>query len=387
MRLRHILSVILFTLLLPLSINACRAAAPPALTNLGAWPMEGYSPNRSRNVVAALHLPLNLDHEYTLTAEVEHASPATIAGGLLFVEGDHKLHALRQTDGKEQWQFNLEGSFLSPAVVDGVVYVRSERGEDGYVYAITAERGAKLWQYKFAKVGSSFDNIGGHVTSPVVVDGLVLVGAAQALVALDAQSGAEVWSFATEYPIVSSVALAEGVAYFADFSHLYAVDLKTGGERWNFAYEKLAVYFAPVLLKNQVALASADTIYMLDRSTGKPLWNKQFANTQVMPAGSSDQHLYVKSANQLWALNHQDGTVVWNYTATNYVSLPAITSDQLFVITRSNGGSQLRALQLSDGKSLWQVERSDLANAAPVIAGDGVYVRTGQGNVLVFRSS
>jgi outer membrane protein assembly factor BamB len=349
--------------------------------------MEGYGPLRNRGTNELLALPLDVESEYTVSGKAENASPIAISGGLLFAESDRKLHVLSLENGQEQWQINLAGSFLSPAVANGTVYVREESGEEGYVVALQADSGKKRWQYKFDKVGSSYDNVGGHVTSPIAVDGLVLVGAGEALYALDAQTGGEVWRFTTEYPVVSSVSIAEGIAYFADFTRLYALDIETGQEQWRFDHGQLSLYFAPILIEDQVAIAGYDTIYMLDRAQGALVWMKNFAEMQVIPAGASQAHLYVKSSNQLWALNRGDGQVVWNFATTSFISLPAITTDQLYVITRSEGGSQLRALQQTNGEEVWRIDRQALTNAAPVVAGGRVYVRTTNGSVLVFEPS
>jgi len=391
----------LLLLVMVLAVNACASFATQSLdpssdptqsvanfsNQASEWPMEGQSPQRNRATNGTLQLPLNIQNEYAVQGDAEHASPIVITDGLLFAESDRKLHAVALASGEEQWEFNLAGSFLSPAAVNGTVYVRSETGEDGFVFALAADSGAKLWQYKFAKVGSSYDNVGGHVTSPVVVDGLVLVGAAENVVALDTQDGKELWRFVTEYPVVSSVSVADGLVYFADFTRLYALDLQTGQERWRFDHGKLALYFAPIIVGDQIALAGADTIYLLNRTTGKQAWSKRFDDIQIIPAGASAHHLYVKATNQLWALDLAQGNVAWNFSTTNFISLPAITDDQIYIITRADGGSQVRALQQATGQEIWRQEQAGLANAAPVIAGGNVYVRAISGKVLVFRSS
>ena len=378
-------------LLLVFMLSACSrqptTLPASASTSSTEWPMEGQSPQRSRVSTDDIQLPLNAQAEYKVAGDAEHASPIAVAGGRFFAETDRVLHAVALDSGQEQWQFNFAGSFLSPAVVNNTVYVRSEIGEDGFVYALAADTGAKLWLYKFTKVGSSFDNVGGHVTSPVVVDGMVLVGAAQEFHALDAQTGKERWKFATQYPIVSSASVTANIVYFSDFTRLYAVDLKTGQERWRFDHGKLALFFAPVISDNQVAIAGHDTIYVLDRTTGKQIWSRNFDNVTVIPAGFSAQHLYVKSTNQLFALNRQDGKTAWDFNTSNFISLPAIAQNQLYVIIRSDNGSQVLALQQSDGKELWHANQAGLASAAPVIAGGRLYVREATGNVLVFRSS
>lgn len=380
-------NILLVVLALTMLTGCARAGATTTAADwaTASWPMEGYGPERNRATNEALTLPLNAIGQFALASSAESASPVAIAGGLLFADTKQKLHAMTLADGREQWQVNLIGSYFSPAVVGDVVFVRVESGEDGSVVALRADTGARIWQHQFARVGSSYDNIGGHVTSPVVVDNLVLVGAGEALYALDAGTGEVIWSFESEFPVVSSASIADGLVYFSDFTRLYAIDLKSGEEHWRFDHGEVTLFFAPILFGDQVALASNDTIFALDQVSGAQRWSKHFPDIQVIPAGASQHHLYVKATNQLWALNPQDGTVAWNYATTNYVSLPAITSDQLYVITRADGGSQIRALQQRDGKEVWRQDQAGLLNAAPVIAGGRVYVRTIDGNVWVFQ--
>ena len=140
------------------------------------------------------------------------------------------------------------------------------------------------------------------------------------------------------------------------------------------------------MIDQQVAIAGADTIYMLDRNTGKQLWSKSFDQAQVIPAGASPQQLYVKTTNQLWALDRVSGQILWNYATLNFVSLPAITQDQLYVITRNGDDGQVHALQQTTGQESWHSESSNLASAAPVVTGGRLYVRKISGGVLVFRS-
>ncbi|MCL4859042.1 MAG: PQQ-binding-like beta-propeller repeat protein [Caldilineaceae bacterium] len=385
---RHAILVIVAPILLMLSACVQGRAQPASPIDLtGEWPMEGYGPARSRTIETEIAPPLSGQHEYLLTDAAAQASPVTIAGGLLFVEGKNKLFAVALDSGKEQWQFSLKGAYFSPAVVDGTVFVRSESGDEGYVLALSAATGARLWQYQFPTVGSSYDNIGGHVTSPVVVGGRLLVGAAHSFVALDAATGNEQWVFPTEFPVVSSASIDDDTVYFSDFTRLYAVDLQTGQERWRFDHGKLSLYFAPVLFADQVALSGHDTIYVLNRADGSLAWSRGFADLQMIPAGASARYLFVKSPTQLWALDLRDGRVVWNYAVTNFVSLPAISGDHLFVVTRAQGGSQVRALQERDGQEIWRNDQLEITNAAPVIAGGRVYVRLLDGRVMAFAPS
>lgn len=368
------------------SVGSFRVPLRTTTTADTPWPMEGGGPQRNRATEMQITPPLVAQDRFVLGGDTELGSPVSVTGEMLFADGDHRLHAFGLADGQERWRIDLPGSFLSPAVVDDTVFVRAEAGEKGFLVALDQATGEPRWQYQFPRVGSSYDNVGGHVTSPVVVDGLVVVGAAQLLVALNAQSGAVVWQFESAEPIASSASVAGDAVYVADFTHLYAVDLQSGRPRWQFAHDTMTLFFAPIVVNEMVMAVDHDTIYALARSDGHPLWQRTFADREVMPAAATNEQIYVKSVNQLWALNAQNGEVLWNYAATNFVSLPALTDAHLYVITRSDGGSQLRALQQADGKEAWRSANLPLSNSAPIAANGAIYVRTVNGGVIGYRS-
>ncbi|MCZ7648906.1 MAG: PQQ-like beta-propeller repeat protein [Planctomycetota bacterium] len=79
-----------------------------------------------------------------------------------------------QTDG--QYHFPASGT---PAVADGKVYVAGSAG----TYCVAAEDGKELW-----KAATNFTN-----SSPLVLQGLVVIGYKNGLVAYDAQTGAVRW--------------------------------------------------------------------------------------------------------------------------------------------------------------------------------------------------
>jgi len=359
-------------------------AIEESVSRNGEWVMEGYSPQRTRATFDQAAPPLTMKQEFIVGGQTQFGSPVGIAGGLVFVEGHRKLHALTLDQGEELWFFDLPGSFISPAIAGNHVFVRAESGERGYIFALTADAGLKLWQFKFPRVGSAEGNLGGHATSPVIVEGLVLVGASQSFHALNAQTGETVWTFPTDEPITSSASVADGTVFFVDFDNLYAIDLKAGTERWRFTQRGLAVVFAPVISGDQVITTNQDEVYALNRHTGEVMWHSIIADERLIPAGAAGNRVYIKSTTHLYALDQTTGAEIWSFQAVDFVSLPAITPDLVYVITRAGGSGQLRALDLLDGKEIWRVDNERLANAAPVVVGHQVYVRTKDGSVLIY---
>lgn len=80
---------------------------------------------------------------------------------------------------------------LSAATVhQGVVYVG---GHDGWVYAIDAEKGTKLWD---------FQTLGHVMTTPTLHDGVVFVGSMDGFFyALNAADGSLAWKFESGYKL------------------------------------------------------------------------------------------------------------------------------------------------------------------------------------------
>ena len=110
-------------------------------------------------------------------------------------------------------------------MANGVVYVGSD---DHNVYALNASTGAKLWSYTTGALVSS---------SPAVANGVVYVGSWDRNVyALNASTGAKLWSYTTGELVDSSPAVANGVVYVGSYDHnVYALNANTGALLWSYA--------------------------------------------------------------------------------------------------------------------------------------------------------
>jgi alcohol dehydrogenase (cytochrome c) len=139
--------------------------------------------------------------------------------------------------GKSTYSFEA-----SPLVVDGVMYVS---GWDGWVWALDAQNGNILWQYRTA---SAFDVslCCGNVNRGVAVaEGKVFVTTLAAhVIALDAATGKKVWDqtygdvrageSATVAPLVvkDMVIVGSSGGEFGNRGHLEAFNRETGERVW-----------------------------------------------------------------------------------------------------------------------------------------------------------
>ena len=115
-----------------------------------------------------------------------------------------------------------------------MVYVGSD---DNNVYALNASTGAKLWSY----------TTGGPVySSPAVANGVVYVGSDDNNVyALNAATGAKLWSYSTGGYVHSSPAVANGVVYVgSEDNNVYALNAATGAKLWSYHHRQLGGFLA-----------------------------------------------------------------------------------------------------------------------------------------------
>ena len=377
-------------LLLQIGLGTGCAAAVPVVTDPATethWPLEGGNVGRTRQAEAQIAPPLRVASEIPIAQSGEFVSPISYADGLVYADGEASLHVFPQASDEAAWEIQLPGYFLSPLISGNRVFVRAESGGEGFLFALDARNGAKLWQFRFPQVGSEHQNIGGHVTSPVLAGGKLLVASARVFYALDPETGQIDWELPLAEPVASSAAAGEGLAYISDFTHTYAVDIATGAEQWRFSGQDATLFFAPVVREGRVLIGLGSELVALDAATGDVLWRTGMGTAPVVPGGATSDVAFGKSTHELTAYDMQDGTPLWRYSALNFVSLPCISGDYLYTIIRLGHASQVIALTLHSGEEVWRSDPMALARSAPVVANGQVYVRSESGTIVAFSSS
>ena len=365
-------------------------APDPAVRSLAStsgpddWAMEGSNPSRNRATAADLALPLSQQRALAVAGDTGTGSPLTIARDTILVESPHRLRAFDLHSGAEHWSLPLNGIYISPAVAGNIVFVRSEADNKGQLLALDIRSGQQLWAFTPKRL-SSQDNayFGGHLTSPVVVDGTVYVGAGKEVYALDAGNGSVLWEFAAQDYISSSATVADGHVYISDFRYFYSIDQRSGVLAWSYP-TTMSIYFSPVAADQIVMLTDGDKLTALDPASGKLRWTVQFAGEKLIPGAVQGSRVFVKSTSTISALDLTNGKELWRFNDRNFISLPAVADNLVFVVSGSGADSAVVALDAASGRSSWRQQVGSLATTAPVIAGKTIYVRTGDGRVLGF---
>ena len=116
--------------------------------------------------------------------------PLVVRDTVYFGDMTGKVSALNVADGSQRWTFKADdGVGVAPVMVDDVLFVGARGGQ---VYALRAEDGSQKW---------SLPLDGSVYSQPVLRDAYLLISphkASAELVALDPESGAELWSFSAQ---------------------------------------------------------------------------------------------------------------------------------------------------------------------------------------------
>ena len=346
------------------------------------WAMEGGNPARTRAHDAAIALPINRRREVRLAKDEGTGSPIAVAQNIMLVEGQRRLVALDLRNGKVRWTFEENGQYISPAVAGDTVFIRAEANNKGQIFALDVRTGAQRWAFTPRRISSAATGFwGGHLTSPVVADGTVFIGAGKELYALDAATGAVRWEYGAAEYVSSSATVGGDHVFISDAGNLYAIDRRTGKLAWKSA-TTFAVYFAPVAAEGAVFVTNGEKVLALSAGDGTRRWETGIDGQTLIPVAAQGSRLFVKSTTGLYALDLASGDELWRFENPNFVSFPAIAGDQLFAVTGATGQTAVAVLDVVTGKRLGGQAEPSLASAAPVIAGQTLYVRTNDGRVL-----
>ena len=209
-------------------------------------------------------------------------------------------------------------------------------------------------------------------STPIVAGGRVFISADK-LYALDATTGATLWS--SSYTPFGSPVVDAGIVYVASIQ-LYALKASTGALLWSDPLAGNGVLSSPTVANGVVYIDSFNgPLYAFNARTGKQLWANTGCNCTVTPAVANGL-LYIGSGNVLYALNDKTGATQWTYTTTNFINTSAAVANGLVYV--SDGKGVLYALNALTGTFGWSETTDGFSEGIPAVAGNTVFV-TGTG--------
>jgi outer membrane protein assembly factor BamB len=275
-------------------------------------------------------------------ASGQAAEYGTIAGDTLFIgtsftsEGavdPPVVYALDLATGRQRWRSVLDRGtdlqWAAPVVAGGQVLVADTLSHPGsaptsHLHALDAGTGQVRWKADLHASQQGF-----FVAPPVVAGGLVYVAtASSALLALEVDSGREVWR-ARGFPVVAGVRDGLVIAVIED--RLAALDAGSGVQRWEIPVSGRGEHW-PVLDGDTVYVASADHLIAVDAATGTMRWRVP-VDPAVGPPVQVGGRLYVATRGRLLSLDASSGRPLWTSARWRIVNGPLVTPEGVVVTT------------------------------------------------------
>ncbi|HEY5198571.1 MAG TPA: PQQ-binding-like beta-propeller repeat protein [Solirubrobacteraceae bacterium] len=283
----------------------------------------------------------------------------------------------------QAWSRSFAGGVSYPVVAGGIVYAtvgdaavwQSGTGYGTTLVALDAATGATVWSHALGGTyyWSALAYDGGRVFA-VNYDGL--------LTAFDAVTGTIDWSaqLPGQYSFTSAPSATGGVVYDAgagDGGTLYANDERTGALVWKDEVAN-GDDSSPAVDDGHVYVTYPDNYYAFDRLTGPLAWGVALGGdggggrTAVVAAG----HVYVRdpvASNRI--LSAQDGSTQGPLGST---TAPAVGGGVAYEMV----GATLEAVAGNGlGSVTWSFAGDGQLDTAPLLVGDTVYVGSATGQL------
>jgi outer membrane protein assembly factor BamB len=258
-----------------------------------------------------------------------------------------------------KWRFQTGGAVhSSPDIANGIVCFGSL---DGNLYAVDAETGKEVWKFATDK--------GSIKSSPDIEGTSVYCGAADGrLYAVDLAKGTQLWSFKTRVAVKSSPLVRDGAVYFgAVDGTLYAIDAETSRERWKFKTGDI-VKSSPCIADGILFVGSGDNyLYALDAKTGKLKWRFKTGHQIISSPHVSNSVVYFGSSDAyLYAVDVRTGKEKWKFQMGDRIISSPRLADGL-VYCGSNDGF-LYAVDSETGFEKWKFETGGGIGSSPAVA-------------------
>lgn len=251
------------------------------------------------------------------------------------------------------------------------------------VYAINAANGAEKWRFP-----AEANNKLSFYANPALNGQLVVGGYNHVLYSLNLDTGAEQWNFSeAKRPFVTGV-LVSGERIFAPNAdgRLYALD-QSGSLLWQFESQR-ELWATPVTDGQRVYVSGMDhSLYAVDIESGTQVWKTEDLQGSLAgtPTLSPEGILYVGTfGSEVVAVEASDGTVLWRLPTSSWVwSAPTLLDGVLYFSDLQGMGYAANA---SDGSIIWQQQLETAAKRAipgsPLVSGDTVYYASVSGNLF-----
>lgn len=301
------------------------------------------------------------------------------------------IYAINESNGEMIWNVTIS-DIPAPTVSNGIVYA----GSFGSMLALNATTGFQIWSY-------TTSNPFATLTSPAITNGVVYFGSHDHnLYALNAAKGYKIWNYSSDGDITSTPFVVNGIVYITSYDHnVYALDATNGMRIWNFSANDIQMS-SPVVTGNTLFVTGRQNVYALNAKTGEKLWEysvspSRIADYSCSPVtsngivyfGTSQDYYWNESkivytgSNNIYALDATKGVKLWNFSTGIYgIESSPIIAEGVLYFTNVHG--DLYAIKAENGEKIWNFSLGTFTDltSSPAIANGTLFI--GAGNVYAY---
>lgn len=267
------------------------------------------------------------------------------------------------------WTFHGHSLLEFPPVVGyGAVYLTNF---DGRLFALDAQTGATLWSYRSHRCGWASPALAEHVVFETFIGNGECRSTARdgEVAAFDAGTGAIRW-LRHVGPTESSPLVAAGAVYIGDWTgRVWALDARTGRTRWTTQLHgaikgSLAVAGSRLF----IGTYSGDVVALSAR-TGRALWRARGLGSIYASPAVAYGRVYVGSLDGgVYAFGEATGHLLWARPTGGYVyASPAVWRHRVLI---GSYDGRFYALDAGTGEVDWRFDaHGKISGAASVIDG------------------
>lgn len=307
------------------------------------------------------------------------SSPLVVGDNLYVGSSTGRLFAFHIDTGEELWSVSGFRQLENAGAVSGDLIVSG--GYSREIKALDRHTGSEVWSFETEQMIQA---------TPLVVGERAYIATYAAVYALDLSSGSLLWEVETgiEDAYMGAPAYDAGVIYTTGGKLLLALDAETGKQLWRVENEELflglAVNHGLVYVGNW-----NKTFYAFDTMTGEVRWKFQAERELWSPPALGEETVYVGNLDTFYALNAQTGALRWSFkTDGGFISEPLIAEDVVYFSDANHetdhGVHHLYALDAATGEKLWQYEMTGTILTAPALGQKAIYI-TSTGEVIALQ--
>jgi outer membrane protein assembly factor BamB len=247
------------------------------------------------------------------------------------------------------------------------------------------------WKFPSGEEDDDIDAVALYGTPAVTTDSVFVPTYDGILYALDRETGAVIWSYETDGPLIGGVAVSDGTVYFGSSDgNVYALDASSGALRWKPFETGDEIWSTPAVDGDALYVTSLDgRLYALDAANGTEGWSFETdAGIASPPVVDKDTGLVLVGGfdSRLRAIDPATQEEIWSVKADNWFWTEPLVADGVVYAGSLDGG--VFAVDAASGESVWPQPFSTEGpvRAAPVMADDSLVVVDKDGDVYAIDS-